>query len=186
MRVAADGTIPEHHPHCLGCGSQNPAGMGLRLRVEGDLIRGSITFDRRQEGAPGIVHGGAVATALDDTLGSLLIVLGTPAVTANLNVSFRAPALLHRPMEIEGWCARREGRKLHLEGRLLDHGTVIADAKALFLVVDITHFERGGQALLPGWDDWGPLTAKPPSTEPREDPHVVVPDPAGRHRDRET
>lgn len=158
MRVAADGTIPEHHPNCLGCGSENPAGMGLRLRVDGDLLRGSTTFDRRHEGAPGIVHGGAVATVLDDSLGSLLIVLGTPAVTANLNVSFRAPALLDRAMEIEAWSAGRDGRKLHLHGRLLDGGAVVAEAQALFLTVDVTHFESGGRALLPGWADWKPAT----------------------------
>ncbi|CAB4916052.1 MULTISPECIES: PaaI family thioesterase [Patulibacter] len=162
MKVAADGTIPEHHPNCLGCGSQNPAGMGLRLRVDGDLLRGTITFDRRHEGAPGIVHGGAVATVLDDSLGSLLIVLGTPAVTANLNVSFRAPALLERPMQIEAWAVGRDGRKLHLHGRLLDNETVIAEAQALFLIVDVTHFESGGHALLPGWEDWSPASDPSP------------------------
>lgn len=159
MRVAPDGSIPEHHPNCLGCGSQNPAGMGVRLRADGDLLRGSVTFDQRQEGAPGIAHGGAVATVLDDSLGSMLVLLGIPAVTANLNVNFRAPALLHRPMQIEAWSAGRDGRKLHLHGRLLSDSTVIADAQALFLAVDTSHFNQGGQQLPPEWADWSPATA---------------------------
>lgn len=164
MKIAADGTIPEHHPNCLGCGSQNPAGMGLRLRLDGDMVRGEITFDRRQEGAPGIAHGGAVATVLDDALGSLLIVLRAPAVTANLNVNFLAPALLERPMQIHAWTAGREGRKLHLHGRLLDNDTVIAEAQALFVTVDLSHFEQGGKALLPGWEQWQPSSDPPPGT----------------------
>lgn len=156
MRVAADGTIPEHHPHCLGCGSENPAGMGLRLRLDGEVVRGEVTFDRRQQGAPGIAHGGAVTTVLDDAVASLLVVLGTPAVTANINVSFRAPTLLHHPLTVEARATGRDGRKLHLGARLLDeHAAVVAEAQALFLVVDLEHFAKGGEALPEAWSGWG-------------------------------
>jgi hypothetical protein len=54
VRVAPDGSIPEHHPNCLGCGSQNPCSTGLRLHTNGDYVYGDVTFDRRHEGAPGI------------------------------------------------------------------------------------------------------------------------------------
>lgn len=156
MRVAADGTIPEHHPHCLGCGSQNPAGMGLRMRLDGEIIRGDVTFDQRQQGAPGIAHGGAVATVLDDALGSLLVVLETPAVTANINVDFRAPALLHHPMTVEARSTARDGRKLHLTARLLDErAVVVAEARALFLAVDLAHFAQGGEGVPESWSRWG-------------------------------
>jgi acyl-coenzyme A thioesterase PaaI-like protein len=129
--------------------------MGLELRVENDRVIGRVTFDRRQEGAPGIAHGGAVATVLDDALGTLLVVLRRPAVTANLNLDFRAPALLGRPLEVEAWTDRVDARKLHLAGRLLDGDDVVAEAKALFLEVDLEHFRRGGQALPEAWTTWG-------------------------------
>lgn len=159
MRVAPDGSIPEHHPNCLGCGSQNPCGMGLRLHADGDRVRGDITFDRRHEGAPGIVHGGAIATVLDDTLGLLLVVLGTPAVTANLSINYKAPVLLRQPLHVTGWCTERRGRKLFFQARLESEGTTIADATALFLAVDTSHFHQGGQQLPPEWADWSPATA---------------------------
>lgn len=38
--------------------------MGLRMQVAGERVRGRVRFDRRQEGAPGFAHGGAVATVL--------------------------------------------------------------------------------------------------------------------------
>jgi acyl-coenzyme A thioesterase PaaI-like protein len=155
MKVAEDGTIPEHHPHCLGCGSANPAGMGLRMRLDGEIIRGDVTFDQRQQGAPGIAHGGAVTTILDDALGSLLVVLKTPAVTANINVDFRAPALLHHPMSVEAWATGRDGRKLHLTARLLnEQAVVVAEARALFLAVDLEHFAQGGQGVPEAWNGW--------------------------------
>ncbi|WP_320670145.1 PaaI family thioesterase [Patulibacter defluvii] len=166
MRVAADGSIPEHHPNCLGCGSQNPCSMGLRLHVDGDRVRGDVTFDHRHEGAPGIAHGGAIATVLDDTFGLLLVVLGTPAVTANLSVNYKASVLLGRPLHVVGWCVERRGRKLFLQARLEDQGTTIADATALFLVVDTSHFHQGGQQLPPDWADWSPATAPDPQQIP--------------------
>lgn len=55
-----------------------------------------------------------MATALDDTIGTLLIALRRPAVTARLEVDYRQPALLGREFELEAWTERIEGRKLHL------------------------------------------------------------------------
>lgn len=154
MRPNPDGTVPAHQPHCLGCGPENPAGMGLRLRVDGDRVQGAVRFDRRQEGAPGFAHGGAVATVLDDALGTVLILIERPAVTANLNVDYRAPAFLDHDLIVEAWCERIDGRKLHLAGRLLDSESVIAEARGLFIEVDVDHFRRGGQELPERWATW--------------------------------
>lgn len=154
MKPDADGTIPAHQPHCLGCGPENPANMGLKLRVDGERVLGSVRFDRRQEGAPGFAHGGAVATVLDDALGTVLILVQRPAVTANLNVDFRAPAFLGRELSVEAQCERIDGRKLHLVGRILDGEVIVAEGRALFIEVDIEHFRRGGQELPENWDKW--------------------------------
>ncbi len=148
----ADRDLPPHQPNCLGCGPENPAGMGVKLRVEGERIRGAVTLDRRHEGAPGYAHGGAIATVLDDALGSLLHVFQTPAVTARLELNYRSPALIDRPFTIEAWIEREEGRKLHLAGELRDEGAVVADARALFLTVEAEHFARGARRAAPGGD----------------------------------
>ena len=154
MKPDSNGTIPAHQPHCLGCGPENPANMGLKLRIQGARILGSVRFDRRQEGAPGFAHGGAVATVLDDALGTVLILVERPAVTANLNVDFRAPAFLGRELSVEARCERIDGRKLHLVGRLLDGEEIIAEGRGLFIEVNIDHFRRGGQELPDNWDKW--------------------------------
>lgn len=156
MRPADDGTVPAHQPYCLGCGPENPAGMGLRMRIVDDRVLGKVTFDRRQEGAPGFAHGGAVSTVLDDALGSVLIVVGRPAVTASLTVDFRAPAFLDRDLEVEAWCERIDGRKLHLAGRLCDGPELVAEARALFVEVELEHFRRGGDRLPEAWEAWKP------------------------------
>jgi acyl-coenzyme A thioesterase PaaI-like protein len=148
-----DGDLPPHQPHCLGCGDQNPASLGLRLRRDGDRIRGEFTLDRRHEGAPGFAHGGAISTALDDALGSLLMILERPAVTAKLEVNFRRPALLGRPFEVETWVEGIEGRKLGLAGELRDAGELVADARGLFIEVGVEHFLEGAGELPPDGRD---------------------------------
>jgi uncharacterized protein (TIGR00369 family) len=127
--------------------------MGLKLRIDGDRVRGSVTLDERQEGAPGFAHGGALATLLDDALGTLLVVLQRPAVTANLSIDYRAPVFIGRPLELEAWAESIDGRKLHLAGKIIDaeSGKLVAEGTALFLEVDLTHFEQGtGRPI-----DWG-------------------------------
>ena len=64
--------IASHHPHCIGCGRDNPGSLGLRFVADGERVRATCTFDERHQGAPGFVHGGSLATAIDDTVGTLL------------------------------------------------------------------------------------------------------------------
>jgi acyl-coenzyme A thioesterase PaaI-like protein len=125
--------------------------MGVRLRAAGERVTGTVTLDRRHEGAPGFAHGGAVATVLDDALGSLLTLLRKPAVTARLEVNYRRPAYVGRPFQVEAWVERIEGRKLHLAGALSDAVDRIADASGLFLRVDAEHFLRGAREAPELW-----------------------------------
>ena len=138
--------LPPHHPHCLGCGDRNPAGLGMRMERDGDRVRGTVTLDRRHEGAPGYAHGGAVTTILDDALGMLLFVLRRPAVTARIEVDFRSPAYLGRAFEVEAHVDRIDGRKLWMVAELRDGAELIAEARALFLEVEAAHFARGVEA----------------------------------------
>lgn len=133
-----------HHANCLGCGTENRGSVGLRFSIDGDRVRTTTTLDDRHEGAPGFAHGGAVATALDDTLGTLLVVLRRPAVTAKLEVNYRAPAFLGREFELEAWTDSVDGRKIHLGAAMREGDVLIADAKALFLQVELEHFLQGG------------------------------------------
>ena len=135
--------LPPHHANCMGCGPENPAGIGMRLARDGERVRGSVTLDRRHEGAPGYAHGGAVSTILDDALGMLLLVLRRPAVTARLEVDFRRPAYIGRPFEVEAWVDEVDGRKLWMRAEVREAGELVAAARSLFLEVDPEHFARG-------------------------------------------
>ena len=145
FRPHPDGTkLPPHHGHCLGCGPDNPHGHHLVVQRRGEEVHAVHRFSERHMGAPGIAHGGAVATVLDDLFGFLLYLTGTPAVTRQLEVRYDAPVILGTAYELAARVVRDDGRKLFVEAEMAEvGGTVVAAASALFLKVDIAHFDRG-------------------------------------------
>lgn len=141
--------LPEHYAGCVGCGRLEGS---LRLRFtagEGLAVSGTFTVRDHHQGAPGLAHGGTIATAFDEAFGALLVLVGEPAVTASLQTEFRRPvpvgAVLHLDCRVEG----REGRKLWVSGSArLDapDGPTAAQATALFVIVPEEHFTRHGGA----------------------------------------
>ncbi|WP_249011229.1 PaaI family thioesterase [Conexibacter sp. DBS9H8] len=161
MRVGPEGEVPPHHPNCFGCGPDNPAGLGLQMRVDGEGIRANLTLDARHEGAPGLAHGGVVAAVFDDLFGGMLVVLEAPAVTANLNVDFRSPVPLGEPLVLRASNTGADGRKLMFGATLEADGRLLAEATAVFVRVDLAHF-KGTRAPIPeAWRRWG-TAPRPP------------------------
>ncbi|RDI49364.1 PaaI family thioesterase [Nocardia mexicana] len=138
------GSLPPHHGNCLGCGPGNAAGLGLEFVGDGAGIVAALVLDERHEGAPGLAHGGAVATVLDEAAGSVLLPLRLPAVTAQLNVSFSEPVPLGVPLTVRAALDRRDGRKLHITAEVELDGRCAARAEALFIVVSPDHFHTHG------------------------------------------
>ncbi|KAJ5516911.1 hypothetical protein N7527_008471 [Penicillium freii] len=92
-------------------------------------------------GHQGIVHGGLLATLLDEGLARCCFpaLPNKVGVTANLNIDYRAPAMADQYVALRAETVKVEGRKAWVEGRIetlpLD-GTepvVLVEAKALFI-----------------------------------------------------
>jgi len=134
-------TLPPHWPTCLGCGPDNASGFKLQVRREGDEVLAEHTFADRHSGAPGIAHGGAVATVVDDVFGFLLYVAQIAGVTRHIEVEYRRPVVTGVQYAVRAGIDSHEGRKLWVSctGTGPD-GVVTFTAKALFLQVSLSHF----------------------------------------------
>jgi adenylylsulfate kinase len=94
-------------------------------------------------GHPGIIHGGFLATMLDEGLARCCFAAlpNKIGMTANLNVNYRAPAKAEQFVVLKAVTTKVEGRKAWVEGRietLVDESkgekpVVLADATALFI-----------------------------------------------------
>jgi Thioesterase superfamily len=93
--MATDGfrPLPSHYDRCFGCGRDHPTGLHLEMwGLDDELrVRGSFTVTEHHQGAPGLAHGGVISAAVDEGMGYLLWLVGSPAVTARLEVDFRRP-----------------------------------------------------------------------------------------------
>jgi len=96
---------------------------------------GAVHFTKGCEGAAGLVHGGAIATAFDSILGwTVSRTAGFGSFTLNLNVNYRKFIPLGAVVKIECAVVKKEGRKIYLEGKMSnpESGEVHAEATALF------------------------------------------------------
>jgi acyl-coenzyme A thioesterase PaaI-like protein len=92
-------------------------------------------------GHQGIIHGGLLATLLDEGLARCCFpaLPNKVGVTANLNIDYRAPAMANQYVALRAETVKVEGRKAWVEGRIetlpVDgkEPLVLVEAKALFI-----------------------------------------------------
>jgi acyl-coenzyme A thioesterase PaaI-like protein len=141
-------TLDELAGHCFGCGPANAQGLHLEFSIDAVAHTSTayVNLTRMHEGPPGHIHGGIVATLMDEAMSKLNRPLAVLAMTRNLEVDYLRPSPLGQQLVLTGHHIRREGRKLFHEAelRMLD-GTVLARAKGLFIAVqNIGLQERSG------------------------------------------
>lgn len=99
-------------------------------------------------GHDGIVHGGLLATLLDESLArnALLNLPAKVGVTANLSVNYRAPARADQFIYIHTRLEKLEGRKATVAGtiRSLESNEVLTEAHALFVQPKYAHLLNAG------------------------------------------
>ncbi|KAG8778805.1 hypothetical protein FRC12_024820 [Ceratobasidium sp. 428] len=146
----------ERRRHALVSGS---------LRGPGKIALPPIAFAKEDEsetivivhvgrslcGHDGIVHGGLLATLLDETLARTAI-LNLPAkvgVTANLSINYRAPARADQFILIHTRLGKLEGRKATVTGevRSVESNEVLTTASALFIQPKYAHMLNAGGSI---------------------------------------
>jgi hypothetical protein len=115
-------------------GGSNPLSAPVRLWLDGPLVRGAAVYGYPYEGPPGCVHGGFVAAAFDDLLGTAQTLSGIAGFTGTLTVRMVAPTPLNKRIDYEAGVTSLEGRKIRVWGRSTHDGEVTAEAEGLFIV----------------------------------------------------
>ncbi|GAC1332572.1 MAG: PaaI family thioesterase [Mycobacteriales bacterium] len=140
--------LDQHFDGCFGCGQAVAGGLHLRVTTgEGVRVMAEFLVEAAHQGAPGLAHGGVLSAAFDETIGALLRLLCTPAVTRRLETDFLHPVPVGSTLHIAAWCVRVEGRKIfsEAEGHLgAPDGPLALRAKALFVAVPLAHFSTHG------------------------------------------
>jgi acyl-coenzyme A thioesterase PaaI-like protein len=124
------------------CGRGNPVAPPAVLEPNREALTatGRVRFGHRFEGAPGLVHGGFVAAVLDEILGMVAAMPGTPAMTGELKVRFKRPTPIESELELRARVDEARGRRILVSGEVLAGGRVTAAATGLFVGVGNARF----------------------------------------------
>jgi uncharacterized protein (TIGR00369 family) len=140
---------------CFICGLNNPIGLKMVFiedREEG-YVRADLVVSEAYRSYPGVVHGGIVATILDETAGRALMLhtgdTETFFATARLEIRYRHPTPTDTPLIAVGWVERASESRAKVKGELRLHdGTVLALCESLIV--------RPREAFLGRWDEERP------------------------------
>jgi uncharacterized protein (TIGR00369 family) len=128
---------PDPANRCFGCGAGNPRGMQLTFEQDDAArrIRGRLQLGEDYQGATGFVHGGIIATLLDEVMSKANRFRNARAVTAELNVEYLKPVRVGEDLIIEGWETEAKGRNLFLQSEIRDSaGNLLARGRGRFVV----------------------------------------------------
>ena len=118
--------------HCFGCGRDNPIGLKLDMKLDGDRCVAYFTPKAEHESYGDRMHGGLTSTLLDEVMGDYVFrKAGKPAYTARLEIRFRSAIRIGETVKVEGWPEVHRGRLSIMKGKITHaDGTPAAEAKA--------------------------------------------------------
>ncbi|MGA8037569.1 MAG: PaaI family thioesterase [Candidatus Acidiferrales bacterium] len=113
----------------------------MKLTFEQDdqakKIRGLFSLGAEYEGGAGYIHGGIIATVLDEVMGKVCRFRMVRAVTAELNVEYLRPVQVDKMLRVEGFEIGMNGRNIFIQGEIwdADSRTLLARAKGRFVTL---------------------------------------------------
>ena len=117
-------------------GPFNPVALPVRLAFEPPKALGYATFDVAYEGAPGCVHGAALAATFDIVLTAANSLVGATGPTVRLGIRYRRPTLVNEEAVFEGWVTEVTERRVFSLGRIVQGGVVTVEAEGEFAILN--------------------------------------------------
>jgi len=123
---------------CFVCGKENTRGLKLDFVLDKEKKTMETVFipEEWQQGYADIIHGGIIATLLDEVMGKLAFELGINAVTAELSVRFKKPVGRKDKLLIKGRIINETSRIVYAKAEAgFEDGSLAAEANGKFIVV---------------------------------------------------
>jgi len=120
-------------PNCFACGQDNPSGLKLRFRKEGQVtVSTRFTPPRDWTGWKNIMHGGFHALLLDEAMAWVPFGLWNERsfVTKDISIRYLRPVYVETPLLIIGSLVEDLGREIIVRGEIRDeHGHILSESR---------------------------------------------------------
>ena len=119
---------------CFVCGEENSCGLKARFYVQDD---GSVITEYKVEerfvGYAEVLHGGILASLLDEVMIKSVLKDGTLAVTASMEVKFKRPVYVDQVIELTGKVMENKGRVYKTKGEARVDGEIVGTASGTYI-----------------------------------------------------
>jgi len=127
---------------CFVCGLKNPIGLELAFSFDGKTIKAEFTPRKEHQGYFNIVHGGIIATLLDEAMVKLAIAMDMPAVTAQMDVRLRKALNVGEKIIISAEILKETRKTLEAYSKAVtSDGILAADATGKLMKIDSIRIE---------------------------------------------
>lgn len=147
---------------CFACGRKNPFGLKLEWfnNYDEKCVEADFTLNDNYCSYPGTVHGGILATILDETSGRAVLLdnnFERLMVTLKMEVVYKKNTPTNTPLKAIGRVLKDGGSRAQVEGEiLLPDGTVSAKCTSiLFKIPQAVKDKWGSEA-----EEWARTTLK--------------------------
>jgi acyl-coenzyme A thioesterase PaaI-like protein len=118
---------------CFVCGPGNPIGLHVQFALVEGVVRGAFRPSELHTGWQGVVHGGIVASLLDEAMSYALYFAGVKGLTGRMEVRYRDVVRQGDYLEVEAAIVSSTVRLADIEARLIRDRKVVAEAKGRFM-----------------------------------------------------
>ena len=147
---------------CFACGRNNPFGLKLEWfnNYDEKCVETTFTLDDNYCSYPGTVHGGILATILDETSGRAVLLdnnFERLMVTLKMEVVYKKNTPTNTPLKAIGRVLKDGGSRAQVEGEIiLPDGTVSAKCTSILFKIPQAVKDKWG----PEADEWARTTPK--------------------------
>ena len=137
--------LPNVEEHCFACGRKNPHGLKMRFETDGERVRGAVRVPEHLRGWQNLVHGGVLATILDETMAwSAISLLQRFILTREMTVRYRKPVPVGSDLVVTGYPDRRsDDRNVTMAAEIVDgDGDVCCTGRGEFVLFTEEEFAK--------------------------------------------
>jgi acyl-coenzyme A thioesterase PaaI-like protein len=120
--------VKSHHANCFGCSVNNPLGLKIDFRVKDDCVLGEFNSSANHIGPPEIIHGGVIATLIDEAMAYVAVhLLKQDFRTAKEEIVFRNPGQAGERIYVEARLKQEKSRAIIVTAKVYSNTAVIAE-----------------------------------------------------------
>ena len=133
---------------CFICGDKNPIGLTVRFYEKDGGASAEFVPKEGLEGYQGLLHGGILASLLDEVMIKAVLLKNVYCVTAELLVRYKKPVKVSERLPLFGYIEKENGRIYTTRGWVKNQkGELVAEGEGKYFVPKPEEVEKLKESL---------------------------------------